>query len=204
MQSQDGGQRNGKNIKNTPRNGMQPISGDPGGKFLYCFLVYCFLFCGANCAWPCSAPSHLPPNPPPPPTNSFWAFAWLLLAWFREKWKLCQEVNWLFRFKAFFNLYSVFVVNTNTFSFVSPTAATMPSISFPAPFRRFLHLLKAIQLKWHHVPQALVLDFLANSWCGSLANWTIRTLKVYRGKGDKFAQIVKHMVSGGIDFFDIS
>lgn len=65
MQSQDGGQKNGKNIKNTPRNGMQPISGDPGGKFLYCFLVYCFLFCGANCAWPCSAPSHLPPNPPP-------------------------------------------------------------------------------------------------------------------------------------------
>lgn len=200
MQSQDGGQRNGKNIKNTPRNGMQPISGDPGGSFciVFWFIVSYFVVRIVR------GLALRPPTYHPTPTNSFWAFAWLLLAWFREKWKLCQEVNWLFRFKAFFNLYSVFVVNTNTFSFVSPTAATMPSISFPAPFRRFLHLLKAIQLKWHHVPQALVLDFLANSWCGSLANWTIRTLKVYRGKGDKFAQIVKHMVSGGIDFFDIS
>lgn len=166
---------------------------------LFFGLLFLVLWCELCVALLCALPLTTQP-----PTNSFWAFAWLLLAWFREKWKLCQEVNWLFRFKAFFNLYSVFVVNTNTFSFVSPTAATMPSISFPAPFRRFLHLLKAIQLKWHHVPQALVLDFLANSWCGSLANWTIRTLKVYRGKGDKFAQIVKHMVSGGIDFFDIS
>lgn len=174
-----------------------------GGSFciVFWFIVSCFVVRIVR-GLALRPPTYHPT--PPPPTNSFWAFAWLLLAWFREKWKLCQEVNWLFRFKAFFNLYSVFVVNTNTFSFVSPTAATMPSISFPAPFRRFLHLLKAIQLKWHHVPQALVLDFLANSWCGSLANWTIRTLKVYRGKGDKFAQIVKHMISGGIDFFDIS
>jgi len=129
LQSQDGGQENGKNIKNTPRNGMQPISGASGGKLLYCFL-FPVLWCELCVALPCPHPLFHHARP----LRFFWAFAWLPLAGFREKWKLCQEVNWLFRFKAFFNLYSVFVVNTNTFSFVSPTAATMPSVLFPALF----------------------------------------------------------------------
>lgn len=113
------------------------------------FLIVFVSLCGANCAWPClHSHYHFHPIPEHPLPPGFWAFAWLPFAFagFREKWKLCQEVNWLFRFKAFFNLYSVFVVNTNTFSFVSPTAATMRRMVFRALFslfRRFLHLLKS-------------------------------------------------------------